>query len=120
MTGTPYAKSDPIWWFPAPTFPIHYDTLAGSEEDLQVFTGETDECLLMRKFRVKSFVGKSITSKFSKMSLEGPDSQTALNIPTGLDNFVGAIDPRPTVSVNSCQAQPFPRNLESKKNFGAT
>jgi len=39
------------------------------------------------------------------------------NIPTWLGRFVGVIDPRPTVPVISCPAQPFPRNWGSKKNL---
>ena len=37
----PYAKSNPIFWFPVSTLPIYYDTFGGSEEDLRVFTSET-------------------------------------------------------------------------------
>jgi len=41
VTGTLCAKSNPMFCFPTPTLPIHYDTFGGSEEDLRVFTGET-------------------------------------------------------------------------------
>ena len=29
VTGTPCKKSNPIFWFPTPTLPIHYDTFGG-------------------------------------------------------------------------------------------
>jgi len=41
MTGTPYAKSNPIFWFPAPHCLLTMILLGGSDEDLRVFTSET-------------------------------------------------------------------------------
>jgi len=75
------------------------------------------EGLSMCKFWGKLNSGKNLRTKFSKISLGGPDPQTTSNIPTWLGTFVGGIDPRPTVSVNSCCAQSFPRNWGSKKNL---
>ena len=49
MTGTSYAKSNPIFCFPAFTLPIHYDILGGFEEDLWVFTGETARTKFLTK-----------------------------------------------------------------------
>jgi len=37
----PYAKSNPIFWFPAPHCLFTMILLGGLEEDLRVFTGET-------------------------------------------------------------------------------
>jgi len=71
----------------------------------------------MCKFWGKVIVGKNLRTKFSKISLGGPDSQTTQNILTWLGKFVGGVDPRPTVPVISCQAQSFPRNLGLKKNL---
>jgi len=68
------------------------------------------ECLLMCKFWGKVTVGKNLRTKFSKISLGGPDPQTARNIPTWLGMFVGDIVPRPMVPVISFWAQSFPRN----------
>jgi len=41
VTGTLYAKSNPIFWFPAPHCLFTMILLGGSDEDLRVFTGET-------------------------------------------------------------------------------
>ena len=75
------------------------------------------EGLSMCKFWGKSFVGKNLRTKFSKISLGGPDPQTTANIPTWLGMFVGGIDPRPVVPAISFQALSFPRNWGSKKNL---
>jgi len=71
----------------------------------------------MCKFWGKSYTGKNLRTKFSKISLGGPDPQTMLNIPTRLGMFVGGIDPHPTVPVISFQAQSFLRYWGSKKNL---
>ena len=71
----------------------------------------------MCKFWGKSIDGKNLRTKFSKISLGGPDPQTTPNIPTWLGKFVGGVDPRPMAPVISFQAQSFPRNWGSKKNL---
>ena len=75
------------------------------------------EDLSICKLWEKSFVGKNLRTKFSKISLGSPDPQTTQNIPTWLGWFVGGIDPCPMVPVISHRAQSFPRNWGSKKNL---
>jgi len=84
----------------------------------QIFCEERGhEGLSTCKFWGKSCVGKNLRTKFSKISLGGPDPQTTPNIPTWLGMFVGGVDPRPMVPIISFQAQSFPINWGSKKNL---
>jgi len=75
------------------------------------------EGLSICKFWGKLSSGKNLRTKFSKISLGGPDPQTTPNIPMRLGTFVGGNDPRPMVPEISCQAESFPRNWGSKKNL---